>query len=132
MRTYKIILLLFISILIGGCASPLKREIWKLDEPRGFEIIRIDDIVKEYIPLGSSREQAIDALKSQGFKTTDWRKNPNDIDFEESDNVILLGIYEFRKSLSILPDYRVVIDIGLQEETVNVIKAYYGTFKEGE
>jgi hypothetical protein len=103
-----------------------------LDEPRGFEIIRIDDIVKEYIPLGSSKEQAIETLKSQGFEVTEARKNSEDNDFDQSEDSILLGIYGCRKSLSILPDYRVVLKIGLQNKIVNVIDAGYVTFKEGE
>jgi hypothetical protein len=125
----KIILLLFISILIGGCASPLKREIWRLDEPRGDEIIRIDNTVKEYIPLGSSKEQTIKTLKSSGFKVIEEQKHPNNIDFEESDDVMLLGINEFRKSISLFPDYRLVVEVGFQQETVNIVKAHYMTFK---
>jgi hypothetical protein len=129
LRIQKIIFLLLISLLVSGCASPLKREVWELDEPRGSEVIRIDNLVKQHIPIGSSKEQAIKTLKSSGFKVIEEKKHPDNVDFEESDDVMLLGIDEFRKSISLFPDYRLVVEVGFQQEIVNIVKAQYMTFK---
>jgi len=132
MKIFKFVLFLLIIFLLVDYfgRSSLVKEIANLENPVIFERTEIDSIAQKYFSLGNTKEQVIDSFKSYGFKVLEESVVPGfhlldklKGDCNRCDDIVV-GIYDF-KFLYIMPTYRIVIDIGFQNERVVMIKGTY-------
>ncbi len=126
MKIFKLILLLFIVFLLVDYfgRSPLVKEIASLEDPVPFEKRPIDSITQKYFLFESTKEQIINNFKTNGFIVYEDKDAPRRLDCAQCDEIFLRGIYDF-KFLYIIPTYRIVIDIGFQNEHAVVITGTY-------
>ena len=104
-RQLPILILLSLPLLLTGCQKgEFIVQIEKLDKPKGFEQVTVNEQLDNYVSLGMGENEVLTFLDNNDFDTFEDKQDKQCPKAEK----VYTSVYEFKDNFSFPADYRLV------------------------
>ena len=104
-RQLPILILLSLPLLLTGCQKgEFIVQIEKLDKPKGFEQVTVNEQLDNYVSLGMDENEVLTFLDNNDFDTFEDKQDKQCPKAEK----MYTSVYEFKSNFSFPADYRLV------------------------
>lgn len=110
---------------VAMAKSGLIGQVFSLPKPERFHPTPVDNMVKEFVSIGQTKDQVIKTLSAEGLIISDQEKETPFEDCKDCDKVYLVGRYNHKPALSMLYDYSLVVHVGFRSGKSAVVHGWY-------
>ena len=111
--------------IICNIHSDLVDEVMALKTPKAFEMFEVGPTVERYINKGTTKSEAINILREQGFKVIDTKASRYSPVYDHCDEDMIAGIYEIYEPPIPIRDYKVTVRLCFKHERISDVYAWY-------